>query len=289
MLVVIVPTIRKDYYKHFVGVWEYLFNTHNAVLIPVYDGKTPKVTDKLITPKRLMGKYADLIYNFNSGVRNLGIAYAYKQYPDADYFMTLDDDVFPLKDHYYQNDPIREHFEALKRREPVSWVSTASSYMRGFPYNVRTEAEIVLSHGVWEGIKDWDAPTQLVKGNKDVMFYKGVIPKGVYYPMCSMNLMWKRKATLFMYQAPMNTHGLNRFEDIWCGITSKREFDKRGWGVVTGYSKVYHSRASNVFANLQREAKGIGLNETFWSGDESDPYFKLYNRQRKRWVEYLQK
>lgn len=281
----IVPTIREAYFKEFLKKWDNLFRQHEVSVVPVYDGEIPKLGGIESTAEELMGEYADLIYNYNSGVRNLGVAYVYKEMPEIEYFLTLDDDVFPN-----DNDPIQEHLDALNKKVPVSWLSTASEYMRGFPYAVREESEVVLSHGVWEGVKDWDAATQLTHGNREVDFYRGPIPKGIYYPMCSMNLMWKRKATPYMYMAPMGPRaGLDRFEDIWCGIESKRQFDKKGWAVISGMATCYHSRASNVFINLVKEAKGVGLNENYWSGTEEDTYFTEYKTQRKRWIEYLEK
>src|SRR4029077_15223932 len=116
----------------------------------------------------------------------------------------------------------------------------------------------------------------LVKGNRPVEFYKGPIPKGIYYPMCCMNLAFKVKMLPTIYHAPWAL-GVNRFDDMFAGITSKRECDKQGWAVVTGFARVNHQRESNVFKNLENEAIGIRLNETYWQGDESHPYFKVYN------------
>jgi hypothetical protein len=106
--------------------------------------------------------------------------------------------------------------------------------------------------------------------------------------MCGMNIAFKRKMLPYMYYAPMGyAVGLDRFADIWLGITSKRTIDENGWAVVTGYSRVRHDRASNVWKNLQKEARGLELNETFWEGDENDPYFKIYEDNRKKWFELM--
>lgn len=247
----------------------------------VWDGDIPEVehNKKDYSVKKIMGKYSDLIYNFNDGVRNLGFAFVQKYLPNVETIITLDDDVEPL------SGTIQAHIDVLKGFVPVSWLSTTSEYTRGFPYGLRNEAEVVLSHGVWEGVKDWDAPTQLVKGNPDVTFYKGPIPKGIHYPMCAMNLAFKRKMIPYMYQAPMgHLIGLDRFADIWCGIESKKIIDKNGWAAVSGYAKVKHERASNVFTNLQKEAKGLSMNENYGMGD----YFKLYQNNRERWRKFCE-
>lgn len=289
-IAIVVPTIRPQSLSVFLEKWRPLFYKHQPYILLVLDGDKPKVElewrDKFYSVHEIMGKYSGIIYNQNDGVRNLGFALIAKEYPEVEYIITLDDDCYPIEG----TDPIQDHIDALNMKVPVSWMSTASEYMRGFPYAVRDEAEVVLSHGVWDGVKDWDAATQLTHGNRDVTFYKGVIPKGVLFPMCIMNVAFKRCMLPYMYQAPMgHTVGLDRFADIWCGINAKRTLDEKGWAAVSGYSTIWHDRASNVFTNLVKEAKGIGLNETYWSGDESDPYFKLYNEKRTRWEEFINK
>lgn len=227
-----------------------------------------------------MGKDRDLITNRNSSIRNLGFAFVYSS-KEIECTITLDDDTEPI------GDTIGDHLKALNQRVPISWMPIGSEYTRGFPYGVREEAEVVLSHGVWEGIKDYDAITQLVKGNPDMEFYKVTIPRGVYAPISGMNIAFKRKAIPYMYWAP-RSEGVDRFDDIFMGITAKREFDKRNWAMVTGYSKVKHNKLSNPFENLQKEALGIKLNETFWQGDKKHPYFKIYKEKLRRWKRFLQ-
>lgn len=281
---VVIPTIRPESFKNFLTAWKPLFDKHNITLVVVWDGEVPYVTQGdnglPYELKDIMGEYSDCISNFNGGVRNLGFAYVAKYLPDIEVIITLDDDEVPI------GDPIQDHLDALNTRVPISWISTASEYMRGFPYAIRNEAEVVISHGVWEGVADWDGPTQLVKGNHPVEFYKGPIPKGIYYPMCCMNLAFKVKMLPTIYHAPwaLNVH---RFDDMFAGITSKREVDKQGWAVVTGYARVNHQRESNVFKNLINEGLGIKLNETYWQGDESHPYFKIYNQKLDIWQKFL--
>lgn len=250
-------------------------------MVVVEDGKTPRADG--ITAREIMGKYQDLIYNFNDGVRNLGFAYVAKYLPKVEVIITLDDDVLPL------GNTIGTHLAVLRSHVPTSWMLTGTRYTRGFPYSIRTESEVVLSHGVWEGVKDYDAPSSLVIGNPDMEFYKGAIPKGIYYPMCGMNLAFKRKLLPYMYFAPMGPKvGVDRFADIWAGIHSKEVIDHNNWAVVTGYAKVIHEKASDVFKNLQKEAKGIELNEHHWYGFKKEPpYFKVYNRQRTRWEKFI--
>jgi reversibly glycosylated polypeptide / UDP-arabinopyranose mutase len=274
---VVVPTIRAKKIKEFKMAWASLIEKHNARLIIVLDGETPKVMG--FSSVEILEKYNDVIYNFNDGVRNLGFAFAASLIPNVEYIISLDDDVEPI------GDPIQDHIDALNMKVPLSWMSTASEYTRGFPYGVRNEAPVMLSHGVWEGVPDWDAPTQLTRNsNKPLRFYQGVIPKGVMFPLCAMNFAFRREALPYVYQAPMGPKvGLDRFADIWGGIEMKKDFDKLGWGVVSGFSTVYHKRASNVYTNLQKEAKGLYLNENYGK----DKYFKLFGEKRARWQEFV--
>lgn len=280
---VVIPTIRPESMIKFEKAWRPLFDKHSVVLVTVKDGKNPTVEGWGV--KEIMGKYGDAISNFNGGVRNLGFAFVAKHFPDVEMILTLDDDVRPI------GDPIQDHLDALNTYKPISWLSTAiDDYMRGFPYQIREEAEVVLSHGVWEGVADWDAPTQLVRGShRKAEFYKGPIPKGIYFPMCSMNLAFKPKMLPFIYHAPsVPEMQIGRTDDIYAGVLAKRDIDREGWAAVTGYARVLHERESNVYKNLQLEALEIELMETFWQGDERHPYFKIYRDKLRLWQEYIE-
>jgi reversibly glycosylated polypeptide/UDP-arabinopyranose mutase len=289
-IAVVVPSIRPESMKTFMKAWQPLFDKHGVELVVVKDGETPIVQtfDDVVygsadaDASEIMGEYASCLTNFNAGIRNLGFAYVAKYLPRVKMIITLDDDEVPI------GDPIQDHIDVLSRRVPVSWISTAvDDYTRGFPYGIREEAEVVLSHGVWEGVADWDAPTQLVRGSHyPAEFYKGPIPKGIFYPMCSMNLAFKVCMLPYIFHAPWAL-GINRFDDIFAGIVSKREIDKHGWAAVTGYARVHHERASNTFTNLKHEAPGIELLETYWQGDESHSYFRIYKEKLKTWQSFL--
>lgn len=281
-IAVVIPTIRIESWKKFCQIWQPLFDKHHIHLVTVFDGETPTVEG--LSLQEVMGDYSDAVTVLNGGVRNLGFAYVAKYLPEVEVILTLDDDVVPI------GDPIQDHLDILNKKVPVSWFSTASEYMRGFPYKVREEAEVVLSHGVWENVADWDAPTQLVLGgHRKVEFPKCPIPKGIYFPMCIMNVAFKRKMLPYMFQAPPAPElNIGRTDDIYCGILAKREIDKNGWAAVTGYARVWHERESNVYKNLNAEAKTIELMETFWQGDESHPYFKIYREKYDLWQKFHQ-
>jgi len=286
-LAVVIPTIREDRLAIFLKEWAPLFEKHNVDIVIVHDGNLPYVeyNEQTISLKEVMEDHADLIFNHNDGVRNLGFAYVARYLKETNILITLDDDVSPI------GDTIQDHVDALSMKVPVSWLMTSSEYMRGFPYGIREEAEVVLSHGIWTGTLDYDAPTQLVLGNRVAGFYKGSIPKNIYYPMSGMNIAFKRKILSAMYFAPMGPKvGIDRFADIWTGITSKRYIDSNGFAVVSGYAMVDHSRASNIFTNIVKESKGLALNENFWKGeDKTNEYFLIYEEKIKRWAEFLKK
>lgn len=289
-IAVVVPTIREDKLKVFLNAWDFLFKKHNVSLYIVRDGKEPTVEvsgagKKLFglnlhvkyKVKEVMGKYSDLIYNLNDGVRNLGFAKAYKD--GADIIISLDDDTLP------EGDTIQDHIDILNTRQPISFMNSVDDiYMRGFPYWAREEAPVMFSHGIWNGVYDFDASTQLLMGTPQPRQRKMPVPKGILMPVCVMNVAFRREVLPYYYQAPM-FGDINRFADIWSGWEVKKAIDKNNWAMVTGYAKVNHNRASNPFVNLIKEAKGVSLNEEYGK----DEYFKLYQKNIKRWQEFLKK
>lgn len=301
-IAVVVPTIRPEKIEDFMSEWHEQFNKYDVTLIIVNDGEKPTVdmyqyfkrdwpsmrmsgvsVDKILEKK----KHRNLISNFNSSVRNLGFIIA-KQIR-ADVIVTLDDDTLPF------GDTIGDHLKALKKSVPLSWISTTvidgpTDYMRGFPYTIRKEVPVEVSHGVWLGVPDRDAPTQLVAGaNAEVGYYKGAIPKGIYFPFCGMNVAFNISVLPFMYYAPVGQFkGAERFDDIWCGIKMKEDLDRNMAGVVSGYATVRHERASDPYKNLEREVIGIRENETFWQGKSEHPFFKEFEEKRNQWKEFIQ-
>ncbi|KKS13844.1 MAG: UDP-arabinopyranose mutase 3 [Candidatus Daviesbacteria bacterium GW2011_GWB1_41_5] len=283
-IAIVLPSSRENLYKNvFLPKWKGLFEKHEAFVLTIRDGEDPKKTTLQINNKErvsignILGKNSDLVCNRYAGVRSLGIAYVGLNMPEIEYIVCLDDDVSPV------GDPIQDHIDALSMRTPISWMPIGNAYTRGFPYDVRQEAEVVLSHGVWEGIVDFDAPTQLVNGSKEMEFYKMTIPKGVLAPISYMNTAFKRKLIPYIFMCPQIRGELERCDDIWCSIEAKRVIDRKGWAMVTGYSRVLHERASDVFSSLVKESKFIQLNEGYWKGEQKDPYFKMYHERRKRW------
>lgn len=296
-IAVVVPTIRPESWELFFDKWGTLFEKHNVNLLKVDDsGDKPECTaydfslGEMIVYSFKGTKLeikAEWIFNKTDGCRNLGFYYANNW--GADIIISLDDDVYPV------GDPIQDHINALSVSVSPTWMSTAQDWrVRGIPVG-SDKWPVMLSHGVWNGVPDFDAPTQFLNPNvMDIAFNKTNIPKGALFPLCAMNFAFRRELMPYVYQAPMgkrlaefDLHIGDRFADIWSGVVLKRWMDTRGYAAVTGYATIYHSRASNVFANLQKESVFLQLNEDFdnqfHDPNNNHPYVLLYRSMLEQW------
>lgn len=316
-IAVVVPSIRPEQMEKFREAWKELFEKHDVTLITVWDGEKPSLeieygdTNALI-PDILNNegykRYRDLFCRYTDSCRNIGFLHAAKG--PYEYILTLDDDVRPISYIESRNDremdPIQSHLDVLSKKVCTSWVNTIDNrrhpekplYPRGFPYNVRDDAPVMLSHGVWYGVPDYDGETQLrlqeagtLRSHPD--YYEGPIPHGAYFPLCGMNVMIKREALPYFYFAPMGpdtgVKGLHRFGDIWMGITLKATFDKKGWACYTGGSIINHTRASDALHNMECEKLGREWTDLSFSRDtnyiddipyEMKEYLTLYGLKR---------
>jgi len=324
----VVPSIRPESMEFFRKAWAPLFCDHNVHLVTVWDGDMPELeiqdgsgstilnADGQRTLK-MVGMFndpevKDLLCRRTDAVRNVGFMAAASSPNKYDFILTLDDDVHPPAG----SDPIQEHLDVLQRRVPISWMNTANlgsgghyqgsardwcegpeqmHYLRGFPYGIRDEAPVMVSHGVWVNVPDFDGKTQLELTNNganperlpySLPYFRGPVPKGCYFSFCGMNAMVRKEALPYLYFAPMGwdagcdglvgkdglVHGpaLNRFADIWCGILLKRHCDEMGWAIYTGASTVVHTRASDPFKNVDQERLGVEWNEWAWQSQCKD-------------------
>lgn len=281
---IVVPSIRENCFKEFCDKWinhihiSYSDYKLNFYLVEDNDKKSFKVNKDFIKLFNYFRHYShkeileDLkdnswIIPFNTDcVRSYGY---YKAYQDGcDYIITLDDDCYPLEKYN-----ILDHIASLMLNvRSTRWQTTLvdGAFPRGYPYELKHDYnEVMINHGLWTNVLDLDAPTQLIHGElRYSMFLPSedkIIPYGIYYPNCGMNLSWKREMTKYMYFMLMGkSYPFDRFGDIFCGIVAKKVCDTYGWSVRSGTPYIYHSRASNVFDNLIKEAKGIKYNEVFW-------------------------
>lgn len=287
----VVPTCRPDRLEEFRKNWDHLFRRHNVRLVVVRDGDEPQVEEyepigdrshvRVTSAVDLVDREDRRLFcRHTDAVRNYGFVYAAK-YLEFDYLLTLDDDVAPVYELHGREhlaDPISSHLSVMGKKCSTSWMNAAMGttpddipYLRGHPYDCRTEATIHMSHGVWEGVPDFDARTQLAYGDNiptTLDFYRGPVPQGVYMPICGMNVMVSRESLPMLYFAPQGPDSgdpsVNRFGDIWMGIELLRAYWGRKWAVWTGTSVVLHTRASDAHKNLISEEKGIAWNEIIW-------------------------
>jgi len=286
---VVVPTIRFNtpVWKTFLEAWEPLFKKHNVNLIVIEDSENPRAHIKAAFSEMsavvFLNEFPDLdglIQRFSPAVRNFGFYLAAKLFPETEHIVTLDDDTLPFED------TIGDHIHILKNGGlSYPYWNTFSAdtpyYPRGFPYHNRGAVPVVVSHGIWHGVKDWDAMTQLVLGNPDVSFYKGPVPWGFYMPVCGMNLAFSIRALPYVYYAPAKQiKGAERFDDIWMGYVLQKELEAQQLGMVSGFAAVLHERASDVYKNLCQEYAGVAMNETFVQEARSGTfwYADLYER-----------
>lgn len=279
---IVVPTIREASIQAFLRAWRW-----PCRVIVVEDN--PEPTFQLSGANiahyawcdidRDLGYDAWIIPRRSDCVRSYGYWQAWCQ--GADLIITLDDDCLPESD---VDAPtfLAMHAANLRQDAQPAWHSTLTgTHPRGYPYQQTTRlVDVVLSHGLWTNVPDYDAVTQLVarrQGWSAPVAADGVIPRGSYYPMCGMNLAWRRDVTPLLYfllmgqDAQGRAYPYDRFGDIWAGIISKRILDHLGLGVWSGGPTVHHARASNVWANLRKEAPGLEANEAFWQWVDGVP------------------
>jgi hypothetical protein len=184
----------------------------------------------------------------------------------CEYILTLDDDCYPI-DGQGENF-LRRHLDAFATDR---WVRTIDGdEPRGTPYDNRGRLPVRLNHGLWTEVPDLDGPTSLVRKRhpKAVALRLGheVIPPGMAFPLCAMNVCYHRSILPTAYNLLMGLQslGLDRFDDIWSGLLIKRVLDYMGWYATSGEPFVRHTKGSNCFVNLRKEALGIQIHEDIW-------------------------
>lgn len=291
---VVVPTIREASIKRFIAEWDSCFAARQVRLIVVEDNPErmfdidaarhgfPVMHCCWQDIEADLGRDEWIISRRDSAIKCYGFWKACQQ--EADVIIALDDDCYPLSNHRnaVDHDFLGTHLARLSG-EPFevdvpAWESTIDGLRpRGIPYEARYRRErivpndVIVNHGLWYNVPDLDAPTQLAsRPPGDGYMLSKVISRGRYFPMCGMNLAFRAEAAPLFYFPLMgqdrNGHawGFSRFDDIWAGIFMKRIADHLGRDVTSGEPAIWHDRASDVFSNLAKEARGIGVNEQLW-------------------------
>lgn len=269
---IVVPTIREQSMRKFLAEWASEFSEHVVVIVEDNPEKTFDLPSHNLSLhhyawqdiEKDLGKDSWIIPRRTDCIRSFGFFKAVQFSPDV--IITLDDDCYPSSPKFVETHRDRLMSEA----ESEAWVATGDGApSRGMPYrHTQRKKPTAINHGLWTGIPDFDAVTQLsVHRTGEVFTPKDqVIPSSMYFPMCGMNLSFKSMVLPAMYFLLMGKdRPYDRFGDIWCGIMVKRICDHLGYYVRSGLPYVEHQRASDIWTNLRKELAGYEVNERLWA------------------------
>ena len=279
---VVVPTIREECLKRWLDEWRDDLRDGARVIVvednPERSFAVPEGVEHYAwcdIDADLGGK-AWIIPRRTSAVRSWGLLKAYRG--GADVIWTLDDDCYP--EDWRRGTYLDLVTRALAAEaEGDSWFNTIDAlsgnglYPRGYPCGIRGAIRpVMVHHGLWSNVPDLDGITQLANPDFRLEPCYGYedVPRGRFFPMCVMNLAWRREMTPAMYLLLMGQDqhgkpwGFNRFDDIWAGLFTKRITDHLGYAVRSGPPSIHHSRASDPVRNAELEAPGIAAHEDFW-------------------------
>lgn len=267
---IVVPTIREDCIMSFIEAWAPHFQHSTLVIVEDNPTRSFRLEGANVLHfawddiDRDLASRAWIIPRRTDCIRSYGFFKAWQL--GAEIIISLDDDCYPTGPDFVDT----HVYKLTEVHNCDAWVSTLDgSQPRGIPYLTRTRQVLpAINHGLWLGIPDYDAITQLalvrLKASYDIK--EMVIPRGLFFPMCGMNVAFRREITPAMYFLLMGRDWpFDRFGDIWCGILAKKICDHLNYCVCSGNPLVEHRRASNVWANLRKEVAGYEANERFWT------------------------
>lgn len=271
----ILPTIRPDSFNRFAQEWGPIADWDTTFV--VYDGEeVPPGIDYGVLPdtqvmdrntvRAMFGEDGAKAFNqVNSSCR--GAAFVRAWHEGFDVMATLDDDCYPERG---KGGLMLQHLEAMDNT-PKWCESIPRTRTRGFPYYCDTPLKTVMAnHGLWCGVADFDGITQMAFGVRDDFDpprYTRVMPRGQFWPFCSMNFAIRREAVPFIFAPPNSAAEDSRFDrmdDIWFGVILEAMLEKLGRDITCGPPIIRHERASNVLNNMKQEAPGVFENEQFY-------------------------
>ena len=267
--VIVVPTVREERIASFLDAWREEFSGHEIIIVqdrPESSIRVPYSNATIYSWEDIDRELAQdswIVPRSTDCVRSFGFYKAFQRDPDM--IVSLDDDCYPHTTNF-----LSEHYSRLiTPASSEAWVSTGEGLQpRGIPYTrLRRELRCVVNHGLWVNHPDYDAITQIFNqrlgGNFEPV--EKVLPLGMYFPMCGMNVAWRPEFTVAMYFLLMGgAWPFDRFGDIWCGLLLKKLCDHLGYGITSGRPFVDHRRASGQWENLRKEQTGYEINETLW-------------------------
>lgn len=264
MKVLVIPSNRPESLDAFFAAWQDKGGWDVSILIE--DGPERSFVSQADKHyawrdiEKFLGEDHWIFSRKDSAIRCFGFLVAW--WLGADHVLTLDDDCYPGGyDSFFS-----QHL-AVMNAHP-RWLSSVPGMpVRGMPRKYSWMPSIVANVGLWSGVPDLDAETQLRCPVTDFNPPRGwwIAPHGQYIPVSGMNLCIKRCA-LPLFYFPLMGQGqpFSRFDDIWAGVIAKKIADHLGWSISVGEPFVEHRRASDPHVNLVKEAPGIEANETFW-------------------------
>lgn len=265
----VVPTIREECITKFLEEWD-LFGVVWDDVIVVEDNPSKSFDINLrhhyswAEIEEDLKDDAWIISRRDSSIRSYGFLVAYRL--GAEVIYTLDDDCYPVRVTTSNNRFVETHIENLYQTS--KWIEAVPGQRtRGMPYkNLGVAKNVALSVGLWEGVPDFDAIQTLSGEDQNIKLPETrVMPIGQYFPICGMNMAFKRHFLPACY-FPLQGEGYpyRRFDDIWMGVVAKKVADHLGLMITCGRPYIFHSRASDPFTNLVKEAPGVKFHETFW-------------------------
>ena len=284
---IVIPTNRPEQFVKWLEVWSKQLVGCHLIIIQDTKEKTLSIdTDKFTYDiydwndiDKDLGKDSWIIPRKTDCVRSYGFLKALEKNPI--FILTLDDDTEPLYN------TIEDHYKTLYTNNNYS----------NFYYNTMTDniprgafqdfssvvGRTVISHGVWVGVPDLDAHTQITNytNSGHMSFNKGVVPYKSYFSMCGMNLAFKPSITKYMYFGLQgNNYPIDRCGDIWAGYYVTQKLEPYEF-IKTGYSSVIHNRASNSWSNLVKEQNadkmGLIFRDIFCNNNDLSPRVSNYD------------
>ena len=136
---------------------------------------------------------------------------------------------------------------------------------------------VLVSMGLWCDVPDLGAVEALALDAALQGEYRSILtrfrPAGgtrvmsphQFFPFCGMNFAFSAEALPALYFPRMGQGSpYARFDDIWCGLLLQRLLEHCDALVTVGEPWIRHTRGSNPFDNLIKEAPGIAANERYW-------------------------
>ncbi len=197
-----------------------------------------------------------VVHTKSDSVRNFGFLYAAQL--GSEIIATLDDDVYPTDLLW-----IDRMLHNLSRKVNPYIFNPVLYRTRGYPEQGSLDVPVLLHHGLWDGVPDVYAKDQLTYQPLDGSSQPvKTIPYGQLFPMCGMNLAFRRELLPAMYFWPQDPY--RRYGDIWCGLVAKKVVDISRGAATSGSPLVFHSRLSDRESNLKHESSGAAANALLW-------------------------